>query len=147
MLRLIEPTEIELDKKRLMVLDHEALRFAELELNKWRHGAANAMAWQSIDEFVGTARIRALFGHYPADFAQIMLWASLKREDALLTIAAVGALITDRAYVDAKITEAMAKAWPAPKSDEPPQDDDEVKKKAGQPIGSDTGVLPAQSCN
>jgi len=144
-MRLIETIEIELDRKRFMVFDHEALRLAERELNKFR-GLAPA-AWMSIDEYVGTAQLRrAIAGFFPADFLQAMLWAALVKEDPLITVQTAGALITDRGYIDAKIVECLDKCWPKKDdSDAGDELDDGKKKPAGQPTGLPIGASPESS--
>lgn len=143
-MRLLETVEIELDRKRYMVFDHEALRLAERELNKFR--GVQPAVWAGIDEYVGMANIRrTLVGVYPADFTQIMLWAGLHREDADLAIETAGALITDRNYVSDKIFEALEKCWPAKTPADQSDNSEAVKKKADQPTGSDTGASAASS--
>src|ERR1043166_6788715 len=104
--RSFELTEIELDGKRMMLLDHGALMLAEREINKFRQ--LSRFEWMSIDSYVGIGRIHNIAtGHLPADICQILLWASLQHEDPNLHLDTVGKLIVDREYVNGKVMECL----------------------------------------
>lgn len=138
-----ELTEIELDKKRLMLLDHPALMVAEREINKFRQ--LSRFEWMSIDWYVGQARLQFVaFGNIPADICQILLWASFQHEDQLIAIDTVGKLITDRKYVNDKILECLDTCWPGKPASEQVAEDSE-KKATGQPNGVSSGHSPESS--
>ena len=86
-MRVVEPIEVDLDKKRHLLLTLGGLKRAQIELNKAR--GTSKSVYRVISEEMSKFDSGDLFGE---DFCEAILWAALLHEDKSLTLDQVGDL-------------------------------------------------------
>ncbi len=145
---VIEPVEIILDKPRKLLLNHQALRRAENEVNKQRF--AKPIDYTNIDNLMVSAynTVFRLSGMLPRDLLSCLLWASIVPDsprDPKLTIDRVDELLDQSEMSDADISVVIWSAYikVAGKNfkqvGDSETDDSEEKKTKDQPTGSPNG--------
>lgn len=139
-MRIIEPVEIELDKKRSMILTMGALMAAEREINKLRALEPKRSVFHLIDQEIRGVKELDI----SADLMLVLLWASLLHEEPTLTVDAVGAMATDLRDVMVKVLQLIHNTFLSDESAEIAGDEAEKKTKARQ-TGRPSGASPASS--
>ena len=142
-----ELIEVELDKKRSLLMNHEALFRAETQINKLRHSRPDEHA--AIDTLMIDAynRILRKTGLLPLDLLFVLLWASLLHEDPGLRLEQIPSLIDRSPLSRVELSERLWQAYfkSAGKNLVEVKNDEEPEKKTELPPGSSNGALPDTS--
>ena len=87
MMRIIEPIEIELDRPRKLLLTLEALKRAQIELNRERQTDPPKPIFRIMSEEMERGLDIGM------DFCQIIIWAAMLYDDPAITIDHVGRIM------------------------------------------------------
>lgn len=143
-MRVVEPIEIDLDKKRHLLLKLGNLKRAERELNKSR-GTDKAIFTMMREEMAKFDRGEAC----SYDFCEAILWAALRHEDKELTIEQVGDLPWDLREIHALVVRLLIETYIKVDHDENEVVEilqDEEKKSLTRLNGTESsGASPASS--
>jgi len=136
----IEPIEIELDRKRHMLLTLGSLRKVENFVNRERPAADRVSIFKLIQsEIQGIEQLSLT-----ADTMLLILWASLLHEDPELTQDQVGDMVTDLHEVMFAVGGCL-RGFFSSGGDSDPIVEGEEKKAQELPNGLSSGPLPSSS--
>ena len=139
--------EIDLDRKRTLLIDHAALFRAEQQINKLR--SAKPEEYAAIDTLMVEAynRILRRTGLLPLDLLFSVLWAALLHEDATLKFEQIAGLMDcsslTRAELSSRVWEAYFKS--AGRNLVEAEEEEEPEKKKDQANGSIDGASDGSS--
>jgi len=153
--KIVEPVEIDLDRKRLLRLDMFALMAAEREINKTRcppppTGEGPSMTPRRLSIFnvihdeITSGDLHAKqenWSNISIELVLILFWAALLADDSKLTLEQAGHLTSDLKLVIQKTVEAVGRAFAGGEVEEP----EEEEKKTIPLNGSISGPSPGSN--
>lgn len=136
--RLIEPVEIELDRKRFLDLDMAALWAAEKELSKQR-GQRVSVFRVIQEEVAGGSTLEAL-PNLSVELILVLFWAALLRNDPEITLDQAGRLARNIGLVMRKTVEIVNRVFTAALDVDEQEEEPQAEKKtnSAQRTGSNS---------
>ena len=106
-MRIVEPIEVELDKKRRLLLTVGGLKQAERELNRSR----NLQPRKAIFRIMMEELPQVEQGDFGIDFCEAILWAAMLHEDPEITLEQVGNLPWNLRDVPALVVRLITETY------------------------------------